>query len=99
MFPRKPMKTRQNSGVTRVFIYLRVSTKRQEKGEVSIPSQRAQCRQHCHKRGYDVLQEFSDAISAHSGAERPEFQRMIELALEGGCDAIVVYATDLAPWA
>ncbi len=74
-------------------LYLRVSTKRQLKGEVSIPSQRKGCTLHCQQIGKPVLDEFVNGATGTDEA-RPAFQRMVEQAKQPGCrfDTIVVYS-------
>ena len=84
--------TKKHPGGNRAFVYLRVSTAKQAQGEVSIPSQRLLCREHCDQRGYSVIGEYTDSVSAHTDVERPGFRRMIECAKEGGCDIIVVHS-------
>ena len=74
-------------------IYLRVSTSRQLKGEVSIPSQRKACQSHCTSIGKDVVAEFIDSTSGTDDA-RPDFQRMRDAAEQPDCpfDTIVVHS-------
>lgn len=79
----------------RAAIYLRVSTTKQAKGEVSIPSQRDLCTRFCTDKGFSIAAEFVDAGSATSDKERPEYRRMLQEAddREGRrFDVIVVHA-------
>ena len=76
-----------------VAIYLRVSTVRQQKGEVSIPSQRKACQGYCKTNGKVVVAEFVDGASGTDDA-RPEFRRMIDAAEQPDCafDTIIVHS-------
>ncbi len=80
--------------VRRAALYLRVSTKRQADGEVSIPSQRDLCRRFAIDRGYQICAEFVDAGSATDDRARPEFRRMLAAASTEppAFDVIVVHA-------
>ena len=75
------------------MLYLRVSTKRQLRGEVSIPSQRKAGTAHCETIGKPVLGEFIDGATGTDDA-RPSFRSMVEQAKQPGCrfDTIVVYS-------
>jgi site-specific DNA recombinase len=81
-------------GLRRAAIYLRVSTKRQADGEVSIPSQRDLCTRYAEGRGYKVCSEFVDAGSATDDRNRPEFRRMLAaVTIEPPAfDVIIVHA-------
>ena len=74
-------------------LYLRVSTVRQLKGDVSIPSQRKAAARHCEEIGREIIAEFVDGATGTDEA-RENFQRMIDQALAPDCpfDHIVVYA-------
>ncbi len=78
---------------TGAVLYLRVSTKRQLKGDVSIPSQRKACSAYCLQSSKPILGEFIDGMTGTDDA-RPEFQRMVEQAKQPGCsfDTIIVYS-------
>ncbi len=65
----------------RAAIYARVSTGRQAAGELSLPDQVSQCEGFAKARGFEVAHQFIDrGVSARTD-KRPEFQRMIALAL------------------
>jgi DNA invertase Pin-like site-specific DNA recombinase len=64
----------------RVAIYLRVSTGQQAEREVSVPDQRRQCRVFCTARGWEVVDEFSDAKSGRTD-RRPGLRALREAAL------------------
>jgi site-specific DNA recombinase len=61
-------------------LYFRVSSVRQLKGDVSIPSQRRAAVLHCAGLCIPCAAEFADAMTG-TDDNRPEFQRMIEEAL------------------
>ncbi len=86
-FSHQPLKA------TGAALYLRVSTQRQLRGEVSIPSQRRACQGHCDSVGKVVVAEFVDGMTGTDDA-RPNFQRMIEMVRQPDCpfDTIVVHA-------
>ncbi len=65
----------------RAAIYARVSTGKQAAGELSLPDQVNQCEGFAQARGFELAEQFIDrGVSARTD-KRPEFQRMIALAL------------------
>jgi len=66
----------------RAVLYLRVSTARQAKHDVSIPDQHRQGEAWCAKYGYELVETFVDAGVSATSDRRPEFQRLIEAASE-----------------
>lgn len=78
----------------RAALYLRVSTGRQAENDLSIPDQRRQATEFCKARGWDVVSEFVDAGLSGTDDNRPELQRMLDLATGGGSpfDAVVVHS-------
>ena len=77
----------------RVALYLRVSTDRQVKGDVSLPSQRKLTRTHCLQQGWEVVEEYVEpGLTADD--RRPVFQQMIERACDPDhpYDIILVHA-------
>lgn len=78
---------------TRAALYMRVSTDRQAKHDLSIPDQRNQLRSWCKAKSYDVVAEFVEASTA-TDDRRPTFQQMIERACDGdhAFDVIVVHS-------
>ncbi|MFW7357802.1 MAG: recombinase family protein [Brucella sp.] len=79
---------------TRAALYLRVSTNRQVDNDLSIPDQRQQAVAFCKARGWDVAAEFVDAGLSGTDENRPELQRLLELATGGGSpfDVVVVHS-------
>ncbi len=77
----------------RLLVYLRVSTSRQAKTELSIPDQRRQIEAWAAARGHAIIGEYVEDASA-TDDRRPVFQRMIDRACEGDSmvDAIVVHS-------
>jgi len=80
-------------------IYLRVSTKEQaakdESGEgYSIPAQRAACLRQIAERGWNLVQEFTDAGESARTADRPMLKAMLRRVAEGGIAAVVVHKID-----
>jgi DNA invertase Pin-like site-specific DNA recombinase len=62
----------------RAALYLRVSTARQAKHDVSIPDQKRQGEVYCASRGYELVETFVKPGASATNDRRPEFQRMIE---------------------
>ncbi|MGL3107274.1 recombinase family protein [Bradyrhizobium sp. BR 1432] len=79
---------------SRVAFYLRVSTDRQAKHDLSIPDQRAQMLAWCEARGHQVVGEFIEAGASATDDKRPVFQQMIERACDGehAFDVIAVHS-------
>jgi len=79
---------------TRAALYLRVSTNRQVDNDLSIPDQRQQAAAFCKARGWEVAAEFVDAGLSGTDENRPELQRLLELATGGGApfDVVVVHS-------
>ncbi len=69
------------NAVTRAALYLRVSTGRQAEEDLSIPDQRRQALAFCAARGWDVAIEFVEPGASGTDDRRPEFQRMLDMAL------------------
>lgn len=76
-------------GVKRGAIYIRESTKEQDKG-YSPEKQREAMREYCAKNGIKVVATYKDLMSGKT-AERPEFQRMLADALAKKFDVVLVY--------
>jgi site-specific DNA recombinase len=79
----------------RAITYSRVSTGKQQLHDLSIPDQKAQNRQYCEARGYEVVSEVVEAGSATGLEQRPRFQEIIEQGLgkPPPFDVIVVHST------
>lgn len=91
--PRKP-DIAVDTNASRVVFYLRVSTDRQAKHDLSIPDQRAQMLAWCKARGHQVVGEFIEAGASATDDKRPVFQQMIERACDGehAFDVIAVHS-------
>jgi site-specific DNA recombinase len=78
----------------RAALYLRVSTGRQAESDLSIPDQRRQAMAFCEARGWPVVAEFVDAGLSGTTDNRPELQRLLEIATSGGTpiDVVVVHS-------
>ena len=78
----------------RAALYLRVSTDRQAKADLSIPDQRRQAQKFCAARGWDVAIEFVEPGASGTDDRRPELQRLLEMATAGGSpfDVVVVHS-------
>lgn len=78
----------------RAALYMRVSTGRQADSDLSIPDQRRQLMAYCTVRGWEVAGEFLDAGLSGTDENRPQFQRMLDLATGGGrpFDVVLVHS-------
>ncbi|KDF01930.1 recombinase [Mycolicibacterium aromaticivorans JS19b1 = JCM 16368] len=80
-----------NTSTERVALYARIS--QDTSGEaVGVSDQLEHARAFAAARGYTVVAEHSDNdISAFKGAERPGYQKVLQLAREHRIDRVVVY--------
>ena len=78
----------------RACVYLRVSTGRQAESDLSIPDQRKQTTQYCAAKSWPLVAEFVEPGASATDDARPEFQRMIERALDDDhpFDVVVVHS-------
>ena len=72
--------------------YARVSTKKQS--ETSLETQLEDCRRFASTNGIRITAEFTDKITASGSAKRPGFSQMIDRALNGEWNYIVVHKQD-----
>ncbi|MEY9387564.1 site-specific DNA recombinase [Bradyrhizobium japonicum] len=79
---------------SRIAFYLRVSTDRQAKHDLSIPDQRAQMLSWCEAKGHQTVAEFVEPGASATDDKRPIFQQMIERACDGehAFDVIAVHS-------
>ncbi|HMN42246.1 MAG TPA: recombinase family protein, partial [Phycisphaerales bacterium] len=78
----------------RAALYLRVSTS--EQAERGIPDQELDCRAYAEKRGWSVVQSFTDAGASafKQDAQRPGFAAARAAAERGEYDVLLVWAFD-----
>ncbi len=78
----------------RAALYLRVSTDRQAKADLSIPDQRRQALKFCAARGWEVAIEFVEPGASGTDDRRPELQRLLDMATTGGSpfDVVIVHS-------
>jgi len=74
-------------------IYCRVSTDNQEQEGTSLQTQLEACLKYCQDKGYDVAYRFSETYSGLS-LERPELDKLRDLARNEGIDIVVCYSLD-----
>jgi site-specific DNA recombinase len=74
--------------------YFRVSTSKQT-GErhSSLETQEARFRERCSRDGLDAVATFTDVVTGRRD-DRKEYRRMVEFALAGGTDVIIVQFLD-----
>lgn len=83
-----------NLADVRAAIYTRIS-KDTEGTELGVQRQEADCRREAERRGWDVVQVYTDNdVSATRSKVRPEYQRMLRDVESGHIQAIVVWAVD-----
>jgi len=77
-----------------VALYLRVSTKKQARQDLSIPDQSRQLRAYCKRKGWKVVREYVERGASATTQERPVFQQMLSDARQrpGPFSAIVVHS-------
>jgi site-specific DNA recombinase len=79
---------------TRAGIYCRISTDRED-GRLGVERQEKDCRELCAERKWDVGGVYIDNnISASSGADRPEYRRLLDDIKRGTVDVVVVWEQD-----
>jgi site-specific DNA recombinase len=78
----------------RAALYLRVSTDRQAKADLSIPDQRRQALKFCASRGWEVAIEFVEPGASGTDDRRPELQRLLDMATAGSSpfEIVVVHS-------
>ena len=77
----------------RAAIYTRVSTDKQEREGCSLDEQERLCRELAEREGYEVVEVYTDVLSG-ADPNRPHYNRIIEDAIGGKFDAIVILALD-----
>jgi site-specific DNA recombinase len=77
----------------KAVIYCRVSTKEQTKN-LSLPTQRKSCIEHCEKHGFSVDKVFIEQGESAKTADRPEFLKLLGYCRQkkGTIQALVVYS-------
>jgi len=75
--------------------YLRVSTDKQSREGLSLGAQESAIRSYCELYGLRLVETIVDrGVSAKSIKGRPGMERLVELAGQGGFEAVVVYKID-----
>lgn len=70
-------------------IYLRTSTEEQ-----TPENQKKDCLEFAKNRGYEVNEILLEKISAFSGIDRPNYEKVKEMARKGEINAVIVWALD-----
>ena len=78
----------------RAALYLRVSTTRQAKKDLSIPDQRLQAESYCKSKGWDIAADYVEPGASATDDKRPKLQEMITDATrsEHPFDIIIVHS-------
>lgn len=76
----------------RAVAYARFSSDLQR--EESIEAQTRAIQQYCDANGFVLLTVFADRGISGTSDKRPEFQKMISTATQGGVDAVIVHKLD-----
>lgn len=82
------------TGSIRAGVYTRISLDVAGEG-LGVERQEQKCRELAQRKGWTVTEVYRDNdVSASSGKERPEYQRMLADLEAGTVNAVVVYAID-----
>ncbi|MDN9009858.1 recombinase family protein [Brevibacillus laterosporus] len=80
--------------ITRVAIYVRVSTDEQAKEGFSIPAQRERLRAFCQSQGWEIIEEYVEEGWSAKDIQRPQMQRLLKDIKKGTLDMVLVYRLD-----
>ena len=91
---RSSAESKDEPATLRAAIYARGSTGKQAEGDLSLPDQQRQAAAYCKARGWEVVMEFVDAGVSGTTDNRPEFQRLLDMATNGTSpfDVVVVHS-------
>jgi len=78
----------------RAIAYVRVSTKRQEEKELSIPAQLREIRAFARMNEWEIVDEFADKARSGRESERPQLQAMLAALRAGRADVLIVWKLD-----
>ena len=79
--------------MTSAAVYCRVSTDAQEREGTSLQTQLEACLKYCQNKNYEVAYRYSETFSGLS-LERPELDKLRELARNERVDVVVCYSLD-----
>jgi hypothetical protein len=88
------MKTMKTQNMTKVAIYVRVSTSEQAETGVSLEAQIAKCEAYCHLFELEVVEVIEDKGESAKTLKRPGIQRALDLLRSDKVDALVVVKLD-----
>ena len=74
----------------KAVLYLRVSDQRQVEN-YSLETQEKACREHCKRKGWQVVAVFREEGESAKTTERPELRRMFQWCQRGRADVVLVY--------
>lgn len=79
-----------NSNPTKIVVYLRVSTDKQERSGLGLNAQSTLCKEVCERLGLDIVGEYRESISAKvHPQQRPVFMQALEKAQITGAKLMV----------
>jgi DNA invertase Pin-like site-specific DNA recombinase len=84
---------KQLAGQKRAVLYVRYSSYMQEQGWTK-EAQLTALRAYCQEKDWQVVGEFIDEARSGKNDRRPQFQAMIALAEDNGCDVVLVHKLD-----
>jgi len=73
----------------KAVIYLRVSTEEQEP-----ENQKKECLEFAKNRGYEVVEVYLERLSGFKDINRPNYEKVKEMARKGEINAVIVWALD-----
>ena len=80
--------------VSKVGVYVRVSTEEQAKEGISIDAQIERCQAFCKARGWQVHQIYTDAGLSAGSLNRPALKLLLQDAYDKKIDILLVYKID-----
>lgn len=88
------MNRSNQADIARVFGYVRVSTAEQGRSGLGLATQRSAIAAECQRRGWELLDTYTDVASGKSTSGRDEFGRMLDDLAARKADGIVVSKLD-----
>lgn len=76
-----------------VLAYVRVSSKKQEDNDNSIPYQKRVISEYAQREGLQIIEWYEETHSAYKG-KRGEFRRMLEALDQPGIDGVILHKLD-----
>lgn len=85
---------KKRTGTPRALAYVRVSTDEQAKSGLSLEAQTATLRGEVERRGWELVAELVDEVSAKRGSRRPAFAEARRMLAAGEADVLLATRLD-----